>query len=287
MHDKELHIALKLARRAGTVAMRYYRRNVRVIMKANETPVTAADRWIEHMLVNGILEHFPNDRVVGEEHGFRHGRPGRFWVIDPIDGTKAFSRRQPGFGILIALVEHGRVVLGVAAAPARRKVYYAVRNHGAFVVSGKRKRRLRVSEKVVNFADATLGGPIDPEKSSPVSQLVRKMLKVHRRVPIGSAGMELCGVAEGSLDEAMLTAVHLGVWDVAAGQLIAEEAGAIVSDLGGRPFTYQWGRTSVRRGILAANSGLHADTIRVLRAKRIPEILEAHSRREQRHLAKG
>lgn len=285
-YERELHLALRLARMVGPIAMPYFRRKVRVIMKENDSPVTAADRRIELLLVEGILEHFPHDRVVGEEHGFRHGRRGRFWAIDPIDGTSSFSSQWPGFCTMIALIERGRPVLGVVAAPAQRRVYYAVRGHGAYMVAGNRRRRLHVAKRATSLREAVLGGPVNPQKSSEHSRRIRAMLAVRKRIPIGSAGLELGGVAAGTIDASVLTAVHLGIWDVAAGQVIVEEAGGRITDLAGRPFRYRWGRDVVKRGILAANPVLHANALRAVQQARVTDVLDRSYREFRRRLAK-
>jgi len=286
MYAKELDLALRLARRAGSVAMPYFRRRVRVRMKANSSPVTAADRRLERLLVDGILEVFPSDRIIGEEHGFRHGRAGRYWVIDPIDGTSSFSSRRPGFAVVIGLVDRGRPVLGVVHAPALRRTYYAVRHHGAYLLSGRRRKKLKVSTRAAHLQEAVLGGPYHPSKGSAVSKKIRSILLVQRRIPIGCAGLEMSAVAEGRLDCSLLTAVHLGIWDVAAGHVIVEEAGGAVSDVHGRPFSFRWGTTSVHRGILAANRRLHADAVANARRLGVVTIMDDAYDEMMRRLAK-
>lgn len=282
MYDKELHVALKLARQAGALALRYYRHRSRVITKENETPVTAADRQLELVLAAGLARAFPGDRIVGEEHGRRHGAVGRFWTIDPIDGTNQFIHKTGGFCTMLALVVRGRPVVGVVYAPARRSLYYAAKGYGSYLVRRHRRRRLRLPDRISRLSAATIGGPRRAEHGSAVAQRVRKLVLVRRRVATGSAGLELCAVAAGQLDAAVMTVVGLGIWDTAAAEVIVTEAGGRMTDFHGQPITYRWGSWSVSRGVVAAGQRLLPDILQTLRRQRVPAMLAAKYRRLRR-----
>lgn len=282
MYDKELHVALKLARQAGALALRYYQRRSRVMTKLNETPVTAADRQLELVLAAGLARAFPGDRIIGEEHGRRHGAVGRFWTIDPIDGTNQFIHKTNGFCTMLALVVRGRPVVGVVAAPARRTLYYAAKSRGSFVVHGRRRRRLHLPDRFSQLTEATIGGPRRAEQASAVAQRVRKLVPVHRRVTVGSAGLELCAVADGQLDAALMTVVGLGIWDTAAAEIIVTEAGGRMTDFRGQPITYRWGSWSVSRGVIATGRRLLPDILDILRRRGVPAMLAAKYRRLRR-----
>src|SRR5438067_664475 len=119
-----LEFALQAARRAGEVVLPYYQGDVAVETKGDGSPVTLADRGAEQELRRLIRERFPDDGVLGEEFGELPGTSGRRWVLDPIDGTKAFVRGVPLFGVLIGLEEDGEAVLGVVSMPALDELVY-------------------------------------------------------------------------------------------------------------------------------------------------------------------
>jgi histidinol-phosphatase len=148
--DECLDFALQAARRAGEIVMPYYQGDVVVQTKDDGSPVTLADRGAEEQLRRMIRERFPGDGLLGEEFGETPGTSGRRWILDPIDGTKAFIRGVPLFGVLIGLEEDGEAVLGVVSMPALDEFIYAARGHGCWWLPSGRKpdappRRARVS----------------------------------------------------------------------------------------------------------------------------------------------
>src|SRR5262249_15048365 len=127
-----LEFALQAARRAGEVILPYYQSEVGVETKGDGSPVTPADRGAEQELRRLIRERFPDDGVLGEEFGEQSGRSGRRWILDPIDGTKAFVRGVPLFGVLIGLEQDGEAVAGVVSMPALDEFVYAARGLGCW-----------------------------------------------------------------------------------------------------------------------------------------------------------
>jgi histidinol phosphatase-like enzyme (inositol monophosphatase family) len=137
--DECLDFALQAARRAGEIVMPYYQGDVAVQTKDDGSPVTLADRGAEEQLRRMIRERFPGDGVLGEEFGEAPGTSGRRWILDPIDGTKAFVRGVPLFGVLIGMEEHGEAVLGVVSMPALDEFVYAARGRGCWWLPSGRK----------------------------------------------------------------------------------------------------------------------------------------------------
>jgi len=128
-----LDFALQAARRAGEIIMPYYQQgDAGVETKGDGSPVTLADRGAERELRRLIRERFPDDGVLGEEYGEQPGRSGRRWILDPIDGTKAFVRGVPLFGVLIGLEQDGEAVAGVVSMPALDEFVYAARGLGCW-----------------------------------------------------------------------------------------------------------------------------------------------------------
>jgi histidinol-phosphatase len=130
--DRALEAALDAARAAGAIALRYFRRDVRVTRKADQTPVTQADQEAEAAIVDHLRPAFPDVGFLGEEFGAQ-GSQSRRWIVDPIDGTKNFVRGIPYWATLLALEEDGDVTLGVVHSPATGELYWARRGQGAWV----------------------------------------------------------------------------------------------------------------------------------------------------------
>ncbi|MBI1792320.1 MAG: hypothetical protein HYR60_32765 [Acidobacteria bacterium] len=131
MYQHELDIASEAACKAGQIAMGYWNRGVAAENKADDSPVTVADRESERAIAGLLEEAFPDDGMLGEEGARKASRSGRRWIIDPIDGTRDFLRGNRAWAVLIALEEEGQVVAGVAYLPAVEELYTASRGRGA------------------------------------------------------------------------------------------------------------------------------------------------------------
>ncbi|MGI8959953.1 MAG: inositol monophosphatase family protein [Bryobacteraceae bacterium] len=141
--QREIDAAKLLAQEAGAMALDYQRRGVRAELKSDESPVTAADRACEKLIVDRLEREFPEDGVLGEEGSNREGSSGRRWIIDPIDGTRDFVRGIPLWAVLIALEQDGEIVAGAAHSPRQGLLLWAGRGEGAWANDS----RLRVSDK--------------------------------------------------------------------------------------------------------------------------------------------
>lgn len=245
----ELAYAYSLADIADGISTRIFGRPHEVHLKADRTPVTEADTAIEAALRERLSRDFPEDAVLGEEEGA--GGPvaaRRTWVIDPIDGTKNFNRGVQIWGTLIALLEDGHPVLGVASAPALGERYGAMRGGGA-AFNGK---AIRVSE-VASFGEATLcstgvytffGTPWEGAYAT----LARE---AQRTRGFGDFWAHML-VARGSVD--VMVEPKLRIWDWAALQVIVEEAGGRMTQIDGSPL-------SDRGSVLSTNGALHDEMV--------------------------
>lgn len=137
-----LKTILSLTQQAEQIPKRYFRKGVTIDHKQDETPVTIADRATEEFIRAGLAEHFPDHEIFGEEFGMTKGDSAYQWVIDPIDGTRAFISGMPLYGMLIALLKHGVPQLGVLRMPELGEVYTGT-DQGAFLNGNQ---RLRVSD---------------------------------------------------------------------------------------------------------------------------------------------
>ncbi len=157
----DLDLAMQTARRAaeagGAAAMRHFRTGVRVEIKPDRSPVTAADREAEAAILAVLRERFPDHAVLGEETGAHAGaQGGARWIVDPVDGTRGFTRGGTFWGPLVALEVDGQVVAGAMGMPALGETYWAARGLGAWCAVGSgAPERLRVSG-IAAWEEATL-----------------------------------------------------------------------------------------------------------------------------------
>ncbi|HVF05717.1 MAG TPA: histidinol-phosphatase [Frankiaceae bacterium] len=221
----DLALALELADLADAITMpRFLASDLVVSTKPDLTPVSEADTAVERALRERVAAARPGDAVVGEEYGTTGTGPRR-WIVDPIDGTKNYVRGVPVWATLIALQEDGVTTVGVVSAPALGRRWWAARGQGAFADG----RRLAVSD-VSDLADAhlsysSLGGWEEAGRDLP--GLARRCWRTRAFGDFWSYML----VAEGAVDVAAEPEVSL--WDLAALQVVVEEAGGRFTDLSG------------------------------------------------------
>jgi histidinol-phosphatase len=214
----DLELALALADAADAISLARFRTGLAVETKPDLTPVTEADRAVEAELRRRLAEERPADAVLGEELG-TNGESTRRWIIDPIDGTRNYSRGIPVWATLIALEEAGKVQVGVVSAPSLARRWWAERGAGAFA-NGE---RLHVSA-VDRVEDAVLSFALD----TPLPEIAGRAWHVRG---VGDFWAHML-VAEGAVDAAV-DAIGVAIWDLAAVQVVVEEAGGRFTDLGG------------------------------------------------------
>jgi histidinol-phosphatase len=248
--NDDLALAHELADLADAISLgRFRAEDLLVETKPDLTPVTEADRAVELTIRDRLATRRPGEAVVGEEFG-DEGSAGAAvrWIIDPIDGTKSYVRGIPVFATLIALEREGRVVAGLASAPALgRRRWWAARGEGAFADG----RRIRVS-KVERLEDAQLayGGLSGWERAGLLGSFLALAGRCWRTRGFGDFWMHLL-VAEGAAD--LAAELEVSVWDLAAVQVIVEEAGGRFSDL--------QGAVRIDRGSGVSTNGLLHDEV--------------------------
>jgi histidinol-phosphatase len=215
----DLALALALADAADAISLgRFRASDLLVETKPDRTPVTEADRAVETAIRERLARERPEDGMLGEEHGTVDGGARR-WIVDPIDGTRNYSRGIPVWATLIALEEDDEVRLGVVSAPALGRRWWAERGAGSFADGD----RIHVSH-VARAEDAVLCFALE----QPLPEIARRCW--HPRA-YGDFWAHML-VAEGAVDGA-IDAVGVKLWDVAAIQPIVEEAGGRFSDRDG------------------------------------------------------
>ena len=246
----DLALAHALADLADAISLdRYQAQDLVITTKPDNTPVTDADRAVETAIREALATHRHTDGLVGEEFGSDKGTSGRYWVIDPIDGTKNFMRGVPTWATLIALVQVDssgaeEVVVGIASAPALARRWSAAKGHGAFVRfnpgnvddlseeidASASEKKISVS-KVASLTDASISYSDFVGWGDRLEPFQKMLAHAWRTRGIGDFWSHML-VAEGAVDVAIEPS--LAVWDMAALDIIIREAGGTFTNTAGQ-----------------------------------------------------
>ncbi|MDQ3281005.1 MAG: histidinol phosphatase [Acidobacteriota bacterium] len=241
--NRDLELALELADAADAITMQHYQSTTLAVRtKIDMTPVSEADEAVERRIRAILGEKRPGDGIVGEEFG-ESGNAARRWIVDPIDGTKNYVRGIPVFATLIALEAEGQLSAAVISAPALTRRWWASKGDGAFCNG----RKLQVS-RIASLPEAhlTYDSITDFDRHGGTVQFLNLMRRCARSRGFGDFWAHML-VAEGAVEIAMEPAV--AAWDMAAVQLIVEEAGGRFSDLRGNA-TFEGGSGLSTNGLL-------------------------------------
>jgi myo-inositol-1(or 4)-monophosphatase len=243
--------AVNAAYKSAKILNSYHGKRTTIHKKGPIDLVTEADVESEKQIIATIRSKFPDHEILAEESGLNKSAPSIYqWIIDPLDGTTNFAHQIPIFSISIAFAIYGKVVVGVVLNPVSGELFTAIRGNGA-TLNGN---AICVSDEN-NLAESLLvtGFPYDVEQIlDPVMIRLKQCTQAARGIHrLGSAALDLCFIACGRFDG--FWEEHLKPWDTAAGALIAEEAGAMITDFAGNPYTID------KKEILATNSHIHND----------------------------
>jgi 3'(2'), 5'-bisphosphate nucleotidase len=266
-YDRELHVALDAAAEAGRLIMDHYAR-FEVIPDAPASITTDTDRASQELILRQIRQAFPDDALCAEEQtptlagAPRNG--ARLWMVDPIDGTRGFARKNGEFAVMIAFLDRNRPAVGVVAEPARGRLTYAVKGGGCWRRDGGKgsAERCRVTA-TADLAAATLTQSHSRKGAPPSAEL--RALHPARLVETYSAGIKLALVARGEADLYLNSYDKCYDWDICSGHLLTEEAGGRVTSLTGEAPEY--GRPGFMQrtgGLLATNGVLHEAAVAAL-----------------------
>jgi histidinol-phosphatase len=260
---EDLALAHRLADAADAITLsRYQALDLTVTTKPDNTPVTDADKSAEDAIRALLHAHRPDDGIVGEEFGTQGTEKNRYWVIDPIDGTKNFLRGVPTWATLIGLMERDadgveKVVVGVVSAPALFRRWYAFEGGGAFVIVNKEVPKKISVSAVSSIEDASISHSDFigwGDRLEPFNNLMKSAWRTRAHGDFWSHML----VAEGAVDIAIEP--ELALWDMAALDIIVREAG-------GR-FTNLDGVDGIHGGNgLSTNGILHTSVVEALKAK--------------------
>lgn len=266
MLENELEIALRLAAKAGTRILEFYAAEIVAEQKRGADnftePVTIADKTASRIVVEGLMKKFPDDGILSEEEDDLieiRAASKRVWMIDPIDGTWGFIKKDGDFGVQIGLTQGSRAVLGVVFLPAHNRLYYAAKGEGAFLVeSGKEPRRLLVSDKT-NFTEMSLAS--SRNHRNPRMHRIIEDFGFRREIRRGSVGLKVGLVAEQICDLYIHLSPRTKFWDTCAPQIILEEAGGRMTDLFGFPIDYNLADVQNHNGVIASNGAAHGQAV--------------------------
>lgn len=240
-----LPTALEAAQAARRLILSYYNGDFEIEIKADQTPVTIADRGAENIIRDIIGKAFPEHGIYGEEYGADNKSAEFLWLIDPIDGTKSFVKRYGMFSTQIALMHRGELILGVSCAPAMNELVWATRGGGAFNAQGP----LHISAiGEIEQASISTGNIQSLAAGSQWPALGRILAKTNRTRGYGDY-YHYHRLAAGQLDAVIESDVN--ILDIAALSVIVTEAGGVFTQLDGQALNLE------TRSVLTANQPLH------------------------------
>jgi myo-inositol-1(or 4)-monophosphatase len=232
-----LTMALRAARAASDIIMRYFERieTIQINAKGINDFVTEVDQAAEHAIIKSLRKTYPDHTYIGEESGRVDGvgEDALYeWIIDPLDGTTNFVHGIPHFAISIACVHKGRIEHAVVFDPVRREEFTASRGYGARV----NDKRLRVSNvKTLSESLVATGFPFKPSHSQHMDAYLGMFKELAQQTTglrrAGSAALDIAYVAAGRFDA--FWEIGLNPWDIAAGALLVQESGGLISDFAG------------------------------------------------------
>ena len=258
-YAEDLALAHLLADIADEIALdRYQSLDLVITTKPDNTPVTDADRAVETAIRAALSKHRPDDGLLGEEFGRDLKGAKRYWVIDPIDGTKNFMRGVPTWACLIALVEidddgSQEVVVGIASSPALSRRWFASCCQGAFVTFNGTTKKISVSQ-VASLQDASIAYSDFVGFAERLEPFQKMLTHAWRTRGMGDFWSHML-VAEGAVDVAIEPT--LALWDMAALDIIVREAGGVFTNTSG--IAGPFGGSGV-----STNAAIHAAVIKGL-----------------------
>jgi 3'(2'), 5'-bisphosphate nucleotidase len=252
--DNDIGLVLaEITEAAAALILPLWKSGLKVTSKADESPVTEADQRGERLILEHLARHFPDVPVISEEDASEFGTPDaigpRFFLVDPLDGTKAFVRGDPNFTVNIGLIENGRPVAGAVTAPPSGETWFTCGGQVLKRVKGGPAAPVQVRAWPQGAAIALISHTMKDETKA------KLMADYGFDVPEPmDSSIKFCRIAEGSAD----IYPRLGPtmeWDIAAGHAILEAAGGTVLTPEGEPFSYGKADAGFRNGFFVARGG--------------------------------
>jgi 3'(2'), 5'-bisphosphate nucleotidase len=260
-YSRELETAIRLARSAGALALRYRDGDLRVELKPGDEPVTVADRKASELIVSGLHSAFPGDIVISEEAADDQRRltAPRVWYIDPIDGTKDFIHGREGFSVMIGLSIDGVPQVGVVYQPVGDRLFRGAPDTGTWFVAADQPPRLLAVSETDDMNSIRLVASRSHREG--IIDEVKSALNIRDEFNIGSVGLKLGLISLGERDLYVNPSPRCKFWDTCAPEAILRHAGGRFTDLYGQPLAYRSRNTHHTRGLVASNGRLHEQVI--------------------------
>jgi histidinol-phosphatase len=244
--SQEIETARRIADLSAKLALRHQKTGISAENKPDDSPVTIADKECEKLIAKMLEEAFPEDGILGEEGSRKESKNGRRWIIDPIDGTRDFVRGNPLWSVLIALEEQGEVQAGVVHLPLMGNTCWGARGEGAF----RNDARLRVSS-IDKPGNAVISlNSLNRIKDTSFLQSMTSYLGSFWAFRCLGGTPDAMMVAEGQMDAWVEPKV--APWDMAAAQVILEEAGAVFFAFNGKRSIYEGNCVACTPGLAAS-----------------------------------
>ena len=258
--SEELNFICKVAQEASTIVNTFYVGAADIEYKANNEPVTEADRSANRHIVARIQAAYPDDGLLSEESKDDLSRldKERVWIVDPLDGTKEFIARNGEFSIMIGLAVGGRAALGVVMQPDPGLLYAGTVGHGAFLIEGEDQVPLRVSD-CSNPRDMTLVSSRS-HRQKVTDHIVRTLHITKERIS-GSVGIKVSLLSRQLADLYIHASPGCKEWDTCAPQALLEAAGGKMTDCWGNPMLYNKRDVKAHFGLIASNGQLHDEIV--------------------------
>jgi histidinol-phosphatase len=245
-YQRELEFARAIAIAAGANARRIWQAGITAETKADDSPVTAADKDNERLIREAVEREFPDDGILGEEGSSKPGTSGRRWIVDPIDGTRDFVLGNRFWCVLIGLEAGDESLAGVAHFPMIEETYWAAQGEGAYLNSA----RLRASARTRMSACAFHPSGLQLPEARPYLATVVEVMQRSWSVRAYGGALDACMVAAGQVD--IWFEPKVAPWDLVALRLIIEEAGGVFFALDGSRSIYRGSAFGCAPGLAGA-----------------------------------
>ncbi len=255
---EETTIALDATLKAAEAILQIYSKDFITMMKAEQEPVTKADLESNKILITALKKKsYP---ILSEEtkDTFERLNKQRVWIIDPLDGTREFIKKNGEFSIMVALVEKNKPILGIVYQPTNKKLYLAQKSQGCYKLEENKWKRLNVSSiNKLEEAQAILSKSDFPEKD----QQFLSSINVKKITQKGSAGLKVGDICEHKAEFYFKSNNKMKEWDTAAAYIMIFEAGGRMTDLKGNELIYNQKEVIHQNGILVSNGILHEQLV--------------------------
>ena len=260
-YSRELEIARIVALEAAAVVASFKGRPLGVEHKAGGEPVSLADLESSALIVRRLAEAFPDDAILSEEVPDEPSRleKSRVWMIDPIDGTRDFLRGEPGYVVMIGLCIEGRPTVGVVAQPTTGNVWMGALGMGAWKQDADGKREAIHISKIADPKDIRLVS--SKSHRTEYYERFRRALSITDEIALGSVGLKVALVSEGTRDLYVYPGSQTKIWDSCGPEAILTAAGGKMTDSDGNALCYTHLDLHNPRGLVASNGLIHAQAL--------------------------